>query len=408
LKLPSGLSEMSLRKEITSMSQENAHVDEYISFLGAGAYEHFRPAVIDHLLLRSEFYTAYTPYQPEISQGTLQAIFEFQTAICELTGMDVANASLYDGASAMAEAVIMATIQTRKNKVLISTTVHPEYREVVKTYAWGRGALVEEIPYNEGLTDLELLETDFPQDAAAVIVQNPNFFGGIEKLKELTELAHKNKALMIVCVDPIALGLLEAPGNLEADIVVGEGQSLGLPLSFGGPYLGFIATKEKFMRRLPGRIVGMTQDRQGKKGFVLTLQAREQHIRREKASSNICSNQALCALAATVYLSTLGKKGIKEVALQCLHKAHYTKGILSEIKGMKVAFPNSKTYKEFVVKTKEPVSSINERLLKAGILGGLNLARFYPELENHMLLCVTEARSKAEIDLLKRVWEGEE
>ena len=408
LKLSPGLDEMSLRKEITMISQENAHVDEYVSFLGAGAYEHFRPALIDHLLLRSEFYTAYTPYQPEISQGTLQAIFEFQTAVCELTGMDVANASMYDGATALAEAIIMAAGQTRKNKFLISSTIHPEYREVAKTYAWARGMELLEIPYQQGLTDTKELEKMLTTDIGAVVIQNPNFFGGIESLKNIVELAQKNKTMVILCADPMLLGLLEAPGKIGVDIVVGEGQPLGIPISFGGPYLGFIATKEKFIRRMPGRIVGIAQDRKGNEGFILTLQAREQHIRREKASSNICSNQALCALAATIYLSTLGKSGIKEVAEQCIYKAHYAKSVLNDIPGVEIAYPNTKSFKEFVVKTEESIESINKRLLDAGIIGGLDLGEFYPELKNHMLLCVTEARSKIEIDLLKRVWEGEE
>jgi glycine dehydrogenase subunit 1 len=408
LNLASGLDELSLRREITALSQENAHADEYITFLGAGAYEHFRPAIIDHLLLRSEFYTAYTPYQPEISQGTLQAIFEFQTAICELTGMDVANASMYDGATALAEAMIMATAQSRKNKVLLSSTVHPEYREVAKTYAWARGIELKEIPYHEGLTNLEQLEEALSPEVGALVIQNPNFFGAVENLNNIVQMAQKNKVLTILCVDPLLLGLMEAPGKLGIDIVVGEGQSLGLPLSFGGPYLGFLATKDKYVRRMPGRIVGVAQDRRGNEGFVLTLQAREQHIRREKASSNICSNQALCALAATIYLSTLGKKGIKEVAEQSLKKAHYAKTILSQIPGVEIAFPAAKTFKEFVVKTQESLETINQRLLNAGIIGGLDLGKFYPELNNHMLVCVTEVRTKAEIDLLKRVWEGEQ
>jgi len=406
LNLPTGLDEITLQKEIETLAGNNAHLNDYISFLGAGAYDHYRPSIIDHLLLRSEFYTAYTPYQPEISQGTLQAIFEFQTLICELTGMDVANASVYDGASALAEAVLMAVTQTRKNKVLISSTVHPEYREVVKTYAWPRGIEILELPYQEGLTNLSILDEHISQDVGAVGIQNPNFFGSIEKVKEIAELTHQHKALLIACVDPISLGLLEAPGNLGADIVVGEGQSLGLPVSFGGPYLGFMATREKYLRRLPGRIVGIAKDRLEREGFVLTLQAREQHIRREKASSNICSNQALCALAATIYLSTLGKQGMREVAMQCLTKSNYAKQILKEIEGVEVAFPQNYTFKEFVLKLSEPVSSVNQRLLKHKILGGLDLGKFYPELENHMLLCVTETRSREDIDLLKRVWEG--
>jgi glycine dehydrogenase subunit 1 len=407
LQFSSGLDEMSLRKEVTALSQENAHIDEYVSFLGAGAYEHFRPALIDHLLLRSEFYTAYTPYQPEISQGTLQAIFEFQTAICELTGMDVTNASMYDGATALAEAIIMATGQTRKNKILLSSAVHPEYHEVAKTYAWARGIEILEIPYLEGKTDLAELEKMLSLDVGALVIQNPNFFGSLESLNTIVKLAQKNKVMVILFVDPILLGVMEAPGKIGVDIVVGEGQPLGLPLSFGGPYLGFLATKEKYVRKMPGRIVGLAQDRRGNEGFVLTLQAREQHIRREKASSNICSNQALCALCATIYLSCMGKKGIKEVAKQCFAKAQYAKKILSEIPGVEIAYPNTKTFKEFVVKTSEPIEKINKRLLNAGIFGGLDLGMFFPELSNHMLLCVTETRSKEEIDLLKRVWEGD-
>ncbi len=407
LDLPKGLDEMTLRREVTSLSQENIHTEDYINFLGAGAYDHYRPSIINHLISRSEFYTAYTPYQPEISQGTLQSIFEFQTAICELTGMDVANASMYDGATALAEGMIMAVAQTNKKKVLLSSTVHPEYREVLKTYAWAREIEIIEIPYTkEGSTDLDFLDQTLTNDFAAVIIQNPNFFGKIEKLKTLIDRVKSTKALSIVCADPISLGILEAPGKLGVDIVVGEGQSLGMPLSFGGPYLGFIATTEKLIRRIPGRIVGLAKDQHGKDGFVLTLQAREQHIRREKASSNICSNQALCALTAIIYLSALGKKGLKEVAEHCISKAHYAQKVLTQIDGVELAFPQGPSFKEFVVKTKEDIACINDRLFQAGILGGLDLGRFYPELKNHMLICVTEARSKTEIDLLKQVWEG--
>lgn len=407
LDLPKGLDEMTLRREVTSLSQENIHTEDYINFLGAGAYDHYRPSIINHLISRSEFYTAYTPYQPEISQGTLQSIFEFQTAICELTGMDVANASMYDGATALAEGMIMAVAQTNKKKVLLSSTVHPEYREVIKTYAWAREIEIIEIPYTkEGSTDLDFLDQTLTNDFAAVIIQNPNFFGKIEKLKTLIDRVKSTKALSIVCADPISLGILEAPGKLGVDIVVGEGQSLGMPLSFGGPYLGFIATTEKLIRRIPGRIVGLAKDQHGKDGFVLTLQAREQHIRREKASSNICSNQALCALTAIIYLSALGKKGLKEVAEHCISKAHYAQKVLTQIDGVELAFPQGPSFKEFVVKTKEDIACINDRLFQAGILGGLDLGRFYPELKNHMLICVTEARSKTEIDLLKQVWEG--
>lgn len=407
LDLPEGLDEMTLKREVTSLSQENIHTDDYINFLGAGAYDHYRPSIINHLISRSEFYTAYTPYQPEISQGTLQSIFEFQTAICQLTGMDVANASMYDGATALAEGMIMAVAQTNRKKILLSTTVHPEYREVIKTYAWARDIEIIEMPYTkDGCTDLEFLEQNLTNDFAAVILQNPNFFGKIEKLKILIEKIKNTKALSIVCADPISLGLLEAPGKIGADIVVGEGQPLGMPLSYGGPYVGFIATTDKLVRRLPGRIVGIAKDQHGKDGFILTLQAREQHIRREKASSNICSNQALCALTAIIYLSSLGKEGLKEVAEHCLSKAHYAQEVLTKIDGVELAFPQSPFFKEFVVKTKEDIACINDRLFQAGILGGLDLGRFYPELKNHMLICVTEARTKTEIDLLKQVWEG--
>jgi glycine dehydrogenase subunit 1 len=303
--------------------------------------------------------------------------------------------------------MIMAVAQTNKKKVLLSSTVHPEYREVLKTYAWAREIEIIEIPYTkEGSTDLDFLDQTLTNDFAAVIIQNPNFFGKIEKLKTLIDRVKSTKALSIVCADPISLGILEAPGKLGVDIVVGEGQSLGMPLSFGGPYLGFIATTEKLIRRIPGRIVGLAKDQHGKDGFVLTLQAREQHIRREKASSNICSNQALCALTAIIYLSALGKKGLKEVAEHCISKAHYAQKVLTQIDGVELAFPQGPSFKEFVVKTKEDIACINDRLFQAGILGGLDLGRFYPELKNHMLICVTEARSKTEIDLLKQVWEG--
>ncbi|MFZ7103186.1 MAG: aminomethyl-transferring glycine dehydrogenase subunit GcvPA [Peptococcaceae bacterium] len=405
LNLPPGLDEMSVRKEVTSLSRKNAHNDEFISFLGAGTYDHFRPALISHLLSRSEFYTAYTPYQPEISQGTLQAIFEFQTAVCELTGLDVANASMYDGATALAEAVVMAAVQTRRNKVLVSSTVHPEYRAVVKTYAWGRNIDIREIPYKDGKTDFAGYEELLGPDVAAVVIQNPNFFGGIEDLRQIIGTAADHKVMSIISADPVSLALLEAPGQLGADIVVGDGQALGIPPSFGGPHLGFMAAQEKYVRKMPGRIVGIAQDQRGQEGFVLTLQAREQHIRREKASSNICSNQALCALAATIYLSTMGKQGLKEVAVQSLCKADYAKNILNTVPGVEIAFPRSKTFQEFVVKTAEPLQAVNRRLREAGIIGGLDLGRFYPELTNHMLICVTETKSKGEIDLLKRVWE---
>ncbi len=403
LTLPEGLSENVAWRHLQELAGKNKDAGQYICFLGAGAYQHYQPRAVNHLLSRSEFYTAYTPYQPEISQGTLQAIFEYQTMICELTGMDAANASVYDGATALAEAALMAAEATKRSKILVSSAVHPEYRATMETYLHGRGISLELTPYWGGLTCQDTLGKKINKDVAALVIQYPNFFGSIENLQQFAEMAHAVGALFIVCADPVSLGVLQSPGKLGADIVVGEGQSLGLPLSFGGPYLGFMATREKYMRRLPGRIVGKTVDRLGREGFVLTLQAREQHIRREKASSNICSNQALCALAATLYLSLMGPRGLEQVGYQCLQKSHYAKTLLSKIKGVTIPF-HVPTFKEFVVKTEESPESINRRLWEAGILGGLDLGRFYPELTNHILLCVTEVRTKEEIDKLAQVW----
>ncbi|MBZ4654808.1 MAG: glycine dehydrogenase (decarboxylating) alpha subunit [Peptococcaceae bacterium] len=403
LSLPEGLSENAAWRRLRELAGKNKDTGQYLCFLGAGAYEHYQPRAVSHLLSRSEFYTAYTPYQPEISQGTLQAIFEYQTMICELTGMDAANASVYDGATALAEAALMAAEATRRNQILVSSAVHPEYRAVVETYLHGRGISLELTPYWGGLTCQDALAKKINKEVAALVIQYPNFFGSIENLQQFADMAHAVGALLIVCADPVSLGVLESPGKLGADIVVGEGQSLGLPLSFGGPYLGFMAAREKYMRRLPGRIVGKTVDRLGREGFVLTLQAREQHIRREKASSNICSNQALCALAATLYLSLLGPGGLEEVGKQCLQKSHYAKTLLTKIKGVTIPF-QVPTFKEFVVKTEEAPESINQRLWEAGILGGLDLGRYYPELAHHILLCVTEVRTKEEIDKLAQVW----
>lgn len=305
LDLPEELSEMELVRHMRNLAQRNCSLEEYPCFLGAGAYDHFVPSVIDQLISRQEFYTAYTPYQPEISQGTLQSIFEYQTFVCELTGMDVANASMYDGASALAEAALMACQSVRRQEILVAKSVHPESREVIDTYCKFRGIRVQEVGYQNGQVDLKDLESKITANTAAVIVQSPNFFGIMESLKEIAELAHGNKSLFVVSVDPVSLAVLKSPGELGADIVVGEGQALGNPVSFGGPYLGFFAATEKLMRKMPGRIVGETVDKFGNRGFVLTIQTREQHIRREKATSNICSNEALNALTATIYLTLL-------------------------------------------------------------------------------------------------------
>ncbi|MDD4146271.1 MAG: aminomethyl-transferring glycine dehydrogenase subunit GcvPA [Clostridia bacterium] len=405
LQLPLGLSEKEAWEEVERLAQKNKHTGQYLCFRGAGAYEHYQPKAVKHLLARSEFYTAYTPYQPEISQGTLQAIFEYQTSICELTGMGVANASHYDGATALAEAALMAVEATGRSKIAVSSLVHPEYRETLKTYLFRRGVEIIELPYQEGLTAVDELAGVLTNDVAAVIIQSPNFWGSIEDLAQFAELIHQQGGLLIACCDPLALGVLASPGELGADIAVGEGQSLGLPLSFGGPYLGFMACQEKYVRRLPGRIVGKTVDRLGREGFVLTLQAREQHIRREKAGSNICSNQSLCALAAAIYLALLGPQGLEEVGRQCWQKSHYAKELLAELPGVSLPFA-APFFQEFVVQTAEAPALINQRLWEAGILGGLDLGRYYPELENYLLLCVTEMRTKEEIEQLVEVWGG--
>lgn len=405
LDIPPGLPEKEVWDKLTALSNLNAHTGQYISFLGAGAYEHYQPKAVQHIISRAEFYTAYTPYQPEISQGTLQAIFEYQTSICELTGMDVANASVYDGATAAAEAALIMAEAARKPKILVSSLLHPDYIATLKTYLRGRGIVLELIGMADGLTNTEELSHKLNPEVAGVIVQNPNFLGSIEDLGSISKLVHSKGALLTACVDPVTLGVLESPGNLGVDIAVGEGQSLGLPLSFGGPYLGFMAVKEKHMRRLPGRIVGKTTDRKGREGYVLTLQAREQHIRREKASSNICSNQALCALAATAYLSLMGPEGLRTVGEHCLLKSGLAKKLLSEIPGVTIPF-KATTFKEFVVRTEEPPAIINRRLSQHKIWGGFDLGRVYPELENHILLCVTEMRSREDIEKLVEVWRG--
>ncbi|GEA18738.1 MAG: glycine dehydrogenase subunit 1 [Moorella sp. (in: firmicutes)] len=394
LDLPRPMAEAELWRHLEELAGKNKRL---ISFLGAGAYEHYIPSVVGNLLARSEFYTAYTPYQPEISQGTLQAIFEFQSLMCELTGLDVATASHYDGATATAEAALVTCNATRRQKILVSRAVNPQYRAVLATYTKGQGVELVEIPMANGQTDLAALEKMAGKDVAGVILQNPNFFGQIEPMAAATQLAHKAGALSIAVVDPISLGLLAAPGEYGADLAVGEGQGLGNPLNFGGPYLGFIVAREKLVRRLPGRIVGQTTDVEGKRAFVLTLQAREQHIRREKATSNICSNEALCALAATIYLAALGKEGLKEVARQCLLKAHYAFNRLAALPGVTPVF-NGPFFCEFVLRTKLTPGQVAQSLAAKGFAAGFDLNPFYPELEGAMLFTVTEVRTRAEID----------
>ncbi|HIE37700.1 MAG TPA: aminomethyl-transferring glycine dehydrogenase subunit GcvPA [Anaerolineales bacterium] len=396
MNLPPAFSEMEVRWELESLAEANFTAADGPCFLGAGAYRHFVPAVVDAVLRRGEFYTTYTPYQPEISQGTLQAIFEYQTMICELTGMEVSNASHYDGATATAEAVITAinVHRLRRRKVVLSPSVHPEYRTVVRTYTQGMGLTVVGDNGSAGLTDL------LDKETACLIVQYPDFLGRFEDLTPLAEAAHEAGALFVVVADPIALGLLKPPGAFGTDIVVGEGQGMGAGLNFGGPYLGFFATRMKYVRKMAGRLVGQTVDAEGKRGFVLTLSTREQHIRRERATSNICTNQGLVALAAAVYLAALGKCGMRQVAELCYHKAHYAADQIDGLAGYTV-LRDKLFFKEFVVRCPRPVQEINDLLLDEwGIIGGYDLGRDYPALKDHMLLCVTEMNTQEEIDLL--------
>lgn len=400
LNLPPPLTESELIQYFESIGKKNSY-SEFISFLGGGAYRHFIPAIVDYLSSRGEFISPYTPYQPEVSQGTLQIIFEFQTLICQLTGMDIANASLYDGASGAAEAVLMADRLQGKSKVLVTRTLHPQYRRVIKTYTKNLGVKVEEVGYSQsGKVDFVDLEKHLDDQTSAVICQSPNFIGIIEDIRKISDLAHSQQALSIVVVaEPVSLGLLEAPGRLGADIVSGEGQSFGIPLSFGGPYLGFMGCLKEFIRQFPGRIAGQTTDVEGKRGFVLTLSTREQHIRRERATSNICTNQTWCALRATIFLEALGKQGLKELAWHNIQKANYALTKLSQVKGIKRKF-NGNSFNEFVLEFSKSWTEISKILRKKGIIGGLSLENDYPELQNCVLFCVTEIHKKEEIDRL--------
>jgi len=400
LRLPPALTEPELLRRFEELAAANAYPD-YLSFLGAGVYRHFIPSVVDYLSSRGEFITPYTPYQPEVSQGTLQIIFEYQTLICQLTGMDVSNASLYDGASAAAEAVLMASRLNGKPKILVSRSLHPQYRETIRTYIKNLGVRIEEVGYSAGGgIDLDDLGRKLDKETGAVLVQSPNFFGVVEDLGRIGEFAHSHQALFIVTVaEAISLGVLEAPGKFGADIVCGEAQSFGLAPSFGGPYLGFMGSKKEHLRQLPGRITGQTTDIDGRRGFVLTLSTREQHIRREKATSNICTNQAWCALRATIFLETLGHDGLREMAVQNMQKSDYAADILGRIKGVKKIF-GGRFFNEFVLEFSEDVQEINDFLKEKGMVGGLNLGRLYPELRSAALFCVTEAHTKEDIDRL--------
>ena len=405
LNIPEAASETEILNYFTSLGEKNTSTDRWDSFLGAGVYNHFIPTIIDSVISRAEFYTSYTPYQPELSQGTLQAIFEFQTLICQLTGMEVANASLYDGSSALAEAVLMALRLTKRSTLLVPESLHPEYRRVLGTYVANLDTQIQDLSLAEtGRLDLDHLKKSLSDDCAAVVVQSPNFFGVIEEIREVTRLCQAAGALSIVVVtEAISLGLLKPPGELGADIVVGEGQSLGIPVGFGGPNLGFFATQDRYKRQMPGRLAGQTVDNQGRRGFVLTLATREQHIRREKATSNICTNQSLCALTCTVFLSALGKQGIRELAEQNLKKAFYLRKLLGE----SLEF-SGKTFNEMVVRCGEDPAEINRRLLDDGIVGGLPLGRYFPDRADQMLVCVTEQNHPQKIQRLAEVLTGVE
>ena len=400
LNLPSGISEMELAKEVKKLSGGNACLEEYTCFLGGGIYDHFIPAVVNHLASRSEFYTPYTPYQAEASQGTLQAIYEYQTLICNLFQMDVSNASIYDGATSLAEAALMAYRIRKREKFLIARTLNPEYYKVLSTYIKPLGIELVQIPYTlEGTCDLNWLKDKIDEKTAGVIIQNPNFFGYMEDVKEIEKIVHKFNSLYIVSCDPISLGILSPPGEYNADIAVAEGQSLGGFPYLGGESLGIFTTRREFLRQMPGRIVGETEDKKGKKGFILILQTREQHIRREKATSNICTNQSLNALRACIYLSCMGEEGLKKIAKLCLKNSHYLEEKIETLPGYSSPF-SGPFFKEFVIKTAISCEKINQSLIEEKILGGLDLGRFYPELKNHLLFCVTEKRTEEEMDRL--------
>ncbi|MFC3039047.1 aminomethyl-transferring glycine dehydrogenase subunit GcvPA [Virgibacillus xinjiangensis] len=400
LELKKPLNEYALKKELTQLAEKNVNMKKYSSFLGAGVYDHFLPSVVDHVISRSEFYTAYTPYQPEVSQGELQAIFEFQTMISELTGMPIANSSMYDGGTALAEAVNLSAAQMKKKRILLSKAIHPEYRDVIRTYAKGPGLEIVEIDHVDGTTNLTQLESELDDQTAGVVMQYPNFFGQIEPLKKTKEIMEQYKAMFIVSSNPLALGYLTPPGDFGADIVTGDTQVFGIPAQYGGPHCGYFAASKKLMRKVPGRLVGQTTDEEGHRGYVLTLQAREQHIRREKATSNICSNQALNALASSVAMSALGKQGLRKLAIQNMQKARYLKQQLQDI-GLNVALAGP-FFNELVVKLSCPVDKVNQELLKRGFIGGYDLSENYPELDGHMLIAVTETRTKEEIDTFVR------
>jgi len=387
--LPSPLSELELKKELNQLASLNASLDNYACFLGGGSYRHFIPSTVEHVIGRSELYTAYTPYQAEVSQGTLQGTYEYQSLACQLTTMEVSNAGMYDGSTAAAEAVIMACLITKRDKVAVSTTVNPTYREVTSTYVKARNLSMETVE----------LDSELPADCACLVVQQPNFFGYLEEMEAHVQKAHDTGALFIAIVDPISLGMFKPPGRYGADIAVADGQALGNPTSFGGPGLGVFTCRQEYLRQMPGRIVGKTVDVDGKPGYVMTLVTREQYIRRERATSNICTSEALMALAAAVYLATLGKMGLRQVAELCYHKAHYAAERIARLKGYSLVFPKP-FFKEFAIRCPVTPSLINQALFKEAIIGGLDIGHI---IDNSMLLCVTEMNTKDEIDRLVEI-----
>ncbi len=399
LQIPRALGELELTQHMSSLASKNRDAKQMACFLGGGSYDHFIPAVVDALASRGEFYTSYTPYQPEVSQGNLQAMFEYQTLICQLTGMDVSNASLYDGGSAVAEAALMSISVTRRDKkIVVPSSLNPEYRQILATYLANLGTTIETIDCPNGVADVEAVAKVVDEETACVVVQHPNFFGSLEEVEDLARVAHDKNALLVVAFDPVSLGILKRPGNLGADIAVAEGHTLGSPMSYGGPYLGIMACRDKFVRRLPGRIAGQTQDRRGRRCWVLTLQTREQHIRRDKATSNICTNQGLFALRASIYLAAMGPTGLQSVAELSLKKAHYAADVISDSDRFELRFA-SPYLKEFVVRDRErQVSSLLATASNAGILAGVPLGRWYPELDDCFLVAVTERRTRQEID----------
>ncbi|MBC8043351.1 MAG: aminomethyl-transferring glycine dehydrogenase subunit GcvPA [Rhizobacter sp.] len=395
LNLPKQLSEMEALSELSALAAMNQNTEEYLSFLGGGAYDHFVPAAVGAVASRSEFYTSYTPYQAEVGQGTLQAIYEYQTMICRLTEMDVANASMYDGATALAEAMLLAVAHTNKTDVVLAGKINPNYVAVLKTYAHGQGITIHHTELEDGTANMDSLKSLVGENTAAVMVQQPNFYGCLEDVQAIEQLAHAAKALYVVSVDPMSLGLLEAPGKYGADIVVGEGQVFGNAQNFGGPYVGIFAVKNALLRKIPGRLSGMTIDKAGETGFILTLQTREQHIRREKATSNICTNQALNALCSCLYLSLMGKEGLAEVSNLCLQKAHYLAGEIAKVKGFKLKFQKP-FFKEFAIETPKPAAEILKKLEAEKIHAGIDLGAFG---DNGLLIAVTEKKTKEQLDM---------